>query len=484
LLESYGELDAISADHARFQLELLTRAAAEQATMHTRQWYATYATQADDVRKALDWSLHRSKDPTLGIALAAAGLPLWRELSLAVESHRHCERALIEFDRIGHTDAALRLKLIVGLATSTIYLAADPAKTVALFETALELARKSQDAHAECHILGALAMYPLVPGRSSAISETLEEMRQAALRTNDRSALWEQQHLCAEWETLHCDFLAARTRLETIRGEMRDLAAGPVARFHVHQRVRAEVLLCALQFLMGEPRKAVTTIEQVAREAMDTRHGLTLIHCLAHGIIWVMIECGDYERAQYYTGILRDAVYRHGMAAFVPIADCYEEAVAALSGSRRSPEGLRSAFSNLQNGLSQIGYHSYYANLASAMLGIGQAEDAAQIVDFIFQVGPQRWILPEFLRLRAATERLFGRRDAAKATLQESLRAADEVGILPWKLRSAYDLAILLKDEGAPTKARQLLTPVYHQFTDKFASGDLKASRTLLAQLR
>jgi hypothetical protein len=147
------------------------------------------------------------------------------------------------------------------------------------------------------------------------------------------------------------------------------------------------------------------------------------------------------------------------MVAFIPIADCYEEAVAAFSGRRRSPDGLRSAFSNLQNGLSQIGYHSYYANVAAAMIRIGQAEDAARIVDFIFQVGPQRWISPEFLRLRAATERLLGRHDDAKATLQESLRVADEVGILPWKLRAAYDLATLLKDEGAPVEARQILTP-------------------------
>jgi predicted ATPase len=135
LLERHGELDAISASHARLQLEILTHAGAEQATMPTRSWYATYAAQVEDLRKALDWALHRSKDPLLGIKLAAAALPLLRELSLAVESQRNCERALTEFDRIGYTDAALRLKLIVGLATSTIYLAADPPKTVALFET-------------------------------------------------------------------------------------------------------------------------------------------------------------------------------------------------------------------------------------------------------------------------------------------------------------------------------------------------------------
>src|SRR5262249_60603567 len=49
LLERHGELDAISASHARLQLEIFTRAGAEHATMPTRKWYATYAAQAEDV---------------------------------------------------------------------------------------------------------------------------------------------------------------------------------------------------------------------------------------------------------------------------------------------------------------------------------------------------------------------------------------------------------------------------------------------------
>ena len=95
------------------------------------------------------------------------------------------------------------------------------------------------------------------------------------------------------------------------------------------------------------------------------------------------------------------------------------------------------------------------------MIAIGQTEDAARIVDFVFKIGPQRWILPEFLRLRAATERAFGRDADAETTLRESLDAADQVGILPWKLRSAFDLATLLKDHHAPADARRILGPVY-----------------------
>ena len=483
LLDSHGEVAAVSASHARLQLDILTRAGAEHATMPARRWHATYASQADDLRKAIDWALHRSNDPLLGIELAAAGLPLWRELSLAVESRRNCEQALAEFVHIGCTDVRLRLKLIVGLATSTIYLAGDHGQAVALFETGLQLARETGDARAECHILGALAMYPLQPGRESNMTDTLQAMRDAAVRTHDRSAVWEHEHLCAEWETLSCDFSSARSRLEKICAEMRDVPKGPIARFHVDQEARAKVLLAALAFFTGKPSSAVITTEAAAREVLDTRHGLTLIHCLAHGIVWTMSECQAYERARFYADILKDAVYRHGMAAWVPIADCYDEAIAALSGSRRSPEGLRAASTNLQRGLSQIGYHSYYATLATAMIAIGQTEDAANTIDYVFRAGPQRWIRPEFLRLRAATERAFGRDADAQATLREAIAAADEVGILPWKLRSSFDLAMLLKDRDTPAAARQVLAPIYDQFADGLTTGDLRKAHQLLQQL-
>src|SRR5262245_41169387 len=211
LLDSHGELNAVSASHAHLQLEILTRAGAEHATIPARNWHATYGGQADDLRKALDWTLHRSNDTMLGIQLAAAGLSLWRELSLAEESHTNCQRALAELDRIRCTDTTLKLKLIVGMATSdttlklklivgmatsNTYLSADPKETITLLEAAISLARKTGDASAECGALGALAAYKLLPGNQSAGAEkTLQAMRQAALRANDRSALWEQEQL-------------------------------------------------------------------------------------------------------------------------------------------------------------------------------------------------------------------------------------------------------------------------------------------------
>lgn len=70
----------------------------------------------------------------------------------------------------------------------------------------------------------------------------------------------------------------------------------------------------------------------------------------------------------------------------------------------------------------------------------------------------------------------------AEATLRKSLRVADEIGALGWKLRAALDLALLLKDRGALADAREILRPVYDQFTDGFDTGDLKNARRFLEQ--
>ena len=196
-----------------------------------------------------------------------------------------------------------------------------------------------------------------------------------------------------------------------------------------------------------------------------------------------MCECHDYAMARFYTESLKSTIYRHGMATWIPIADCYSEAIDALSGVRLSPEGLRTAFDNLRKAPVQLRNAAYFATLAKAMVTIGQAEDAARLIDFVLRADPQRWALAEFLRLRAATERLFGRDGDAEVTLRKSLQTANEVGCLAWELRAAHDLAVLLKDQGAPSEARQVLAPVYDRFTDGFTSGDLRNARKLLELL-
>jgi len=483
LLESHGEVAAVSTRHARLQLEILTRAGEEHATIPARAWHATYGGQVDDLRKALDWALNRSADTLLGMQLVAAGLPLWHELSLGEESRENCRRALAEFERTGCTDTALKLKLVVGLATGNTYLSGDPDETIALYKMAIRLARETGEPGVECRALGALALYTLLPGNQSGVSEVLDAMRRAAVEANDRAALWEQDHLVAEWEAVRGDFQASRKRLQKLCEKMHDYSEGAAPRFHIRQKSAIEVHLGAINWFMGNPGEALRLIEEAAGEAIEVGHGLTIIHCLAHGIIFTLNECQLYSKAKSYTDLLKSTIYRHGMAAWIPIADCYSAAIPALSGEAANPDELRAAVGNLRKGMIQVGHHSYYATLAHAMVAIGQYEDAARTVELIFEAGPQRWVLPELLRLRATTERAFKCDEKAEITLRESLRSADAIGALGWKLRSAFDLSTLLNDRGKSQEAKQILRSVYDRFSDGYDTGDLESSRMLLQQL-
>jgi hypothetical protein len=68
----------------------------------------------------------------------------------------------------------------------------------------------------------------------------------------------------------------------------------------------------------------------------------------------------------------------------------------------------------------------------------------------------------------------------AEENLRKSLRLADEIGALGWKLRAAVDLAVLLRDRGALADAREVLAPVYGQFTDGFDTRDVMNARRFL----
>lgn len=483
LLDRHAETAEIADRHAQLQLELLMAAASRQGTMPAQQWRTVSARLIDELRKALDWTLFRSANPLLGIELVAAALPILHDLSLGEETRANCERALAEFERIGCNERSVELKLLVGLARVSTYVSADGAKTVSLFKKAARLARELGDPAAECRVLGALATYELLPGRGGAVFETLDAMRQAALRTGDVAARWEEEQLRAQWEIRTCDFESALGRVEGLFAAMREDAESGAPRFQIHQKMNVEVQLAALNWLNGRPGEAVRVAVAAADDAERTAHGMTLIHCLAQGIVWTLFQCGEYEGVRPYVEKLRGAIYRHGMAAWIPVADCYEVAGAAMAGERPDPETLRKAYATVRDGMVQLRHDARFAMFAEAMLANGQVDDAAQVIRDVFKISDAPWGKSEFLRMRAATERAVCRDAEARVTLEESLRFAASIGCPAWELRSAHDLALLLGERGARSEAGRILAPVYSRFGDEFETTDLGKARRLLAEL-
>lgn len=484
ILDACEETVAVSGAHARLVLTKLRHVNSEQATLAPEDWRRLSVVLIDDLRAAIDWTLNRSADPRLGMELVAAGLPLCHELSLGQEIRSNCTLALAEFHRTRCSDLSLKLRLVVGLAAVSTYLSADTDETVSLFQSAVDLAREIGDPLAECRAVGAFATYQLMRGRAEDLPVLLSRMAEAAARSGDPSASWEQQQLRVQYDIRTSHFAAAFDRIRNLHDEIGVEATRAAPRFQIHQKINVQIQLAALCWLTGRPDEARGIAETAAAEARQISHGITLIHALAQGVVWTLIQCGDYAAVPPKIELLNDAIYEHGMAAWIPVSDTYAACVAAFLGQKPDPACLRSAFYGVRKGMAQIQHDARYAIIAQAMLANGQPKDAADVIEHVLRTTSSRpWGLSEFLRLQAATERAAGNDDLAMNTLIRSAQLAKQSRSIAWALRSTLDLAQLLKDRGDFSSARSLLKPIYDQFAEGQATGDLRAASELLSNL-
>jgi predicted ATPase len=103
---------------------------------------------------------------------------------------------------------------------------------------------------------------------------------------------------------------------------------------------------------------------------------------------------------------------------------------------------------------------------------------------FVAETG-ERWYEPELHRLRGElTLAASGARDEARRAFEAALTIAGERGARSLELRAAIRLARLDAEVGERRRARALLTPVYNQFTEGFATPDLIEAKELLDALR
>ena len=83
-----GERERLARRHAEYYRDLFERAEADGKSRPTAEWLAEYGPKIDNLRAALDWAFSPDGDASIGVALTAAAVPLWMQLSLMEECRR------------------------------------------------------------------------------------------------------------------------------------------------------------------------------------------------------------------------------------------------------------------------------------------------------------------------------------------------------------------------------------------------------------
>jgi predicted ATPase len=125
---------------------------------------------------------------------------------------------------------------------------------------------------------------------------------------------------------------------------------------------------------------------------------------------------------------------------------------------------------------------SYLGTLAEALGAHGWPDEGLAVIGEALsscEAGEERWCHAELLRIKGG---LLEASDAvaAEQLYRQALDVAGRQGALAWELRAASSLAQLKARLGAADEGRHLLLAVYNNFSEGFATSDLRQARALL----
>ncbi len=205
----------------------------------------------------------------------------------------------------------------------------------------------------------------------------------------------------------------------------------------------------------------------------------------------VAIAVGDLTTAEHSVAMLLEHSAKHALGFWQAWGH-------SLDGQRLIKRGdvvagvrcLRTALDKLHDTGFDLRRPMTLGALAEGLAGVGQVPQALMAIDEALAQcdrTDERWNMAELLRIRGELLLLEGTPEATAAAGDHFLQALDwarRQGALSWELRCATSLARPKHEQQRTGEAHELLSAVYHRFTEGFHTADLKTAKELLGSLQ
>lgn len=243
-------------------------------------------------------------------------------------------------------------------------------------------------------------------------------------------------------------------------------------------------------WLQGYPDQAVSVAVANVDAAKKTEHTISLAHAIAQSACPVALYAGDLEAAEHYLELLFQRPVRHAMAPWDRWGRCLRGVLKLRQGE------VSDGVAMLDTALAEFPENTFHMRrimfLGELADGQGRAGDVSAGLTTIEQALPlcrrceENWCAGELLRIKGELILKQAGSDAAllaEQCFREALDLGRQQNALAWELRAVTSLARLWRQQGRSDNARDLLHATYAQFTEGFATSDLKAAKALLDEL-
>jgi predicted ATPase len=490
-LADHGELEQAARGHAEYYQDLCGRAEAEWQARPAAEWSADYGRQIGNVRAALDWAFSPRGDASIGVALTAAAVPLWCQLSLLDECGGRVEQALSHVARGSNRDTHYQMQLEAALGLSLFHTKGPVRETGAAWTRALAIADRLEDTEYQLRALWGLWSHRMSSGEYRAALGFAERFRGLTAKRPDPAARLIADRMIGSMRLYMGDQTNARRHIERMLSRYADpLHRSDTIRFVWDQRVVGEIILALILWLQGFPDQAMGIVQRTIERAQASDRAISLCYTLARAACPVALWVGDLAAAERYVSMLLDDSAKLAMAVWQAEGRCFKGMLLIKSGGDNTGlRLLRTALDELRETGSVLSESAFLCALAEGLAGTGQVAEGLATIEEALERSERsegRWCIAELLRVKGELILLENADEAVGAAgdhFRQALDWARRQGALSWELRAATSLARMWRDQGRGKDARELLAPVFGRFTEGFDTADLKEAKALLGSL-
>src|SRR3984893_18409537 len=314
-LSESGEIERVRSLHAEYYRDLFEHAETEWDTRPTAEWLGDCGRQIDNMRVGLDWSFSPDGDPSVGVALTAAAVPLWMHLSLMEECSGRVERALAAIAAGAGRDQRREMQLHTALAASLMYTRGAVPEIGALGTKALEIAESLGNAEYQLRSLWGLYSFCISGGQHRVALNLAQRFHALAAKRSDPNDRLIGERMIGTSLYYLGDLLRARRHLARVLAHsVAPTQKSQIVRFQVYQWAGARAYLARILWLQGLPDQARRTAESSVADARATNHAISLVYALALAACPIALFIGDLAAAEHYVEMLLDHSTRHALA--------------------------------------------------------------------------------------------------------------------------------------------------------------------------
>ncbi|HEV8641611.1 MAG TPA: BTAD domain-containing putative transcriptional regulator [Methylomirabilota bacterium] len=407
-----------------------------------------------------------------------------------LEAHDRFERALAALDRLpdGRARTVLAIDIHLDMGPVLVALKSAASKEVEdCYARARELCERVNDRGRLFPALWGLWYVQNYRGNPERRREMGERLLEVARENEDRDQLLEAHH--SLWRTLveRGEFARALTHLE------QGYALYHPAKHRGHTflygnhdpGVCCRIIAARRLWLIGCPDQGLAATEDAVRLARHGAHWYTLALALYNAAV-VHYWCGNEDATLARTAEVVALSDQPDILTSFTVGS--KLLTCLLSGAGPSLTEVLEELARLQTNRGVLAHRAFFASLVAEAYGsAGRPDRGLEVLADALktvEAGAERYYESALHRLRGELLLAVGAgTEGAEACFRRAVAAAQAIGARSLELRAVTSLARWLVDRGAPAEARAALAPVLGAFTEGHDTRDLRAARTLLAEI-